>query len=84
MSEPKCECSIQTNWNPVFAESRSTIVRCSLCESAKELRIAIGFCVPAIIRVFIEKAKLDNEPLDVELGEKVLLRIEKAMAEGRP
>lgn len=45
----------------------------------RELEEAIGVCVPTICRVFIDYSKKNDMGPDVELGEAVLTRVEKAM-----
>lgn len=43
------------------------------------LRDAIGVCVPAALRCFIDVSRRDGMTIDVEITEKVLLRVEAAM-----
>lgn len=92
MSEAKCGCRVTPQLMTVEDAPVQTyqvvvkIDRCHLHAAAEELQKAIGVYVSSIIRVFIDKAKRDGETIDVELGEKVLLRVEKAMvsaAKGR-
>jgi hypothetical protein len=54
-----------------------------MAEVAEEylgLLSAVGVCVPSIIRCFLKDARERKAEADIEVGEKVLARIEAAVA----